>query len=82
MAPPERRALVFTDDGAMSRRAYLVMRVLMNNADLDLFSAIEAVSSCAVDHPEWDMDERKTWDEWEEGAIRALVHESIPWEEE
>lgn len=82
MAPPERRSRVFTDDGKMSRRAYMVLRVLMEDNDVDLFTAVDAVSSTALAHPEWDMDERKTIDEWQEESLRQLVHESIPWEEE
>jgi hypothetical protein len=26
--------------------------------------ADEAVSSVAIEHPEWDMDEARTWNEW------------------
>lgn len=29
----------------------------------------EAVASTAMEHPEWDMDEERTWDEWEGGEL-------------
>lgn len=28
-------------------------------------AAVEAVNSTAIEHPEWDLDERRTFDEWE-----------------
>jgi hypothetical protein len=30
------------------------------------FLALEAVSSTAIEHPEWDMNEKKTYAQWEE----------------
>lgn len=30
------------------------------------FLAVEAVATTALEHPEWDMDERHTWAEWEQ----------------
>ena len=47
----------------ITRRRYLVIRALMGGADVIL--ATEAVASTAIEHPEWDMEERRTWDEWE-----------------
>ena len=43
-------------------REYLTRRVLMSGASP--FLAKEAVASTAMEHPEWDMNETKTWDEW------------------
>jgi hypothetical protein len=28
--------------------------------------AVEAVATTAIEHPEWDMTETKTWFEWEQ----------------
>lgn len=54
------------DERTWSRRAYLLMAALLAGADT--FTAIEAVSSTAIEHPEWDMDEFRTWDEWQADA--------------
>jgi hypothetical protein len=50
-------------DQPISRRRYLLMVTIL--AGTDMFTAAEAVSSTAIEHPEWDMDECKTWQEWE-----------------
>lgn len=47
----------------MTRRHYLMTKAVMDGASIWL--ATEAVASTAIEHPEWDMDERRTWDEWE-----------------
>lgn len=49
----------------MTRREYLTRRNILGGAKT--LPAMEAVSITALAHPEWDMDERKTWDEWEAG---------------
>lgn len=46
----------------LSRRAYLAIRAMEAGATMPL--AIEAVASLALEHPEWDMDERRTWWDW------------------
>ena len=48
----------------ISRRMYMVTCALLDGAPV--LSAIEAVTSTALAHPEWDMNELKTWSEWEE----------------
>jgi hypothetical protein len=48
-----------------TRRQYLTLQVMMSGASV--WMAIEAVSSTALAHPEWDMDEEKTWEEWQAG---------------
>jgi len=48
----------------MTRRNYLTIKATIITGT-DVFSAIEAVASTAIEHPEWNMDERRTWDEWE-----------------
>lgn len=47
----------------VTRRQYLTKKTLM--LGVPAFMAYEAVSSTAIEHPEWDMDELKTWKEWE-----------------
>jgi len=47
-----------------TRREWLTRRAIMSGAAPML--AKEAVSSTAIEHPEWDMDgEHKTMAEWE-----------------
>lgn len=47
----------------MSRRTYLTVKAM--NFGTHPSVALEAVSSTAIEHPEWDMDEMKSWEEWE-----------------
>lgn len=49
-------------DGLFTRRQYLTLRLCMDGANI--WEAIEAIASTAIEHPEWDMDEEKTWHEW------------------
>ncbi len=58
-------------DGMFSRSEYLLIKILaMSDGDgsglTGVFMAKEAVYSTALAHPEWDMDECKTFAEWEE----------------
>lgn len=48
-----------------SMRTYLAIRV-MESTGCDWFAAQEAVASTAIEHPEWDLDERKSWPDWVE----------------
>lgn len=50
------------DNETISRRTYLLIRACEGGATT--FEAVEAVSSTAIAHPEWDMAERRTWSEW------------------
>lgn len=50
-------------DQQITRHRYLIMQAILHGAGLIL--ALESVASTALAHPEWDMDEEKTWDEWE-----------------
>lgn len=54
--------LTYTVGDPITRRFYMVAQSVMRGSGVVL--AIEAVSSTAIEHPEWDMDETKTWDEW------------------
>lgn len=51
----------------MTRRQYLLMRLLLDGHDPNLVR--EAVSSTAMEHPEWDMDEVRPWAEWEGSSL-------------
>jgi hypothetical protein len=51
------------DDRTYTRREWLTRRAIMNGATPVL--AVEAVSSVAIGHDDWDMDERKTMAEWD-----------------
>jgi hypothetical protein len=47
-----------------SRRDYMIQMVMLDG--VGWFTASEAVSSVAIEHPEWDMAEARTWEEWQE----------------
>jgi hypothetical protein len=47
----------------MQLRTYLMIRT-MEETGCDWMTASEAVASNALAHPEDNLDERKTWDEW------------------
>lgn len=49
----------------MTRRHFLVYKA-MQDTDCGIMLAIEAVASTAIEHPEWDMDELRTLQQWEE----------------
>jgi hypothetical protein len=51
------------DPPPLTRRQYLVLTVI-EQTGCDVFLAMEAVASTAVEHPEWDMDEKRTFEEW------------------
>lgn len=46
----------------MSLRQFLLLTALRE--DTNMFIAIEAVSTTALRHPEWDMNERKPLAVW------------------
>lgn len=48
----------------ITRKMYLTLTV-MQTEGCGPFLAAEAVASTAIEHPEWNMDEEKTWTEWE-----------------
>ena len=48
----------------ISQRTYLVLKA-MEVPGTKYPVALEAVASTAIEHPEWDMDELRTWEEWE-----------------
>lgn len=63
-----------TEPKPVTRRMFLICKVLepkrLKGGEyapmVPLFLAAEAVASTAMEHPEWDLDEEKTWAEWEQ----------------
>jgi len=51
------------EEELLSKRQYLVRKAILDGSDI--WMAIEAVSSTAMEHPELDMEEERTWAEWE-----------------
>ena len=47
----------------MTYRSYLVMKTVLEG--VSIWAALEAVASVAIEHPEWDMNEVKTFLQWE-----------------
>lgn len=47
----------------MSYRQFLIFKLL--EAGSGIFTAIEAVASTALEHPDWDLNETKSLVEWE-----------------
>ena len=52
------------EDLEMTFRTYLTIKAMGDGAGM--FMAAEAVSSTAIEHPEWNMDEKRTYAEWED----------------
>lgn len=57
-----------SDLGPITRRMYLTIKAM--EAGAGMFMAMESVASVALEHPEWRMDELRSWTEWE-GEFRA-----------
>lgn len=49
----------------ITRYTWLVIQAMQRGAGPLL--AIEAVSSTAIEHPEWNLDETRTLEEWSRG---------------
>lgn len=61
------------EDLLISRRYYLVWQTVLTTG-CTIWEAIEAVSSTAIEHPEWDMEEQRPRDEWDKdlgGAVSS-----------
>jgi len=54
----------------ITRRGYLILRGMIETGATYPI-ATEAVASLAIEHPEGDLDEKRTWSEW-------MRHESRP----
>jgi hypothetical protein len=53
------------DEALITRRAYLT--VMAYEAGASWLLADETVDATALEHPEWDMSERRPWSEWSRG---------------
>lgn len=45
-------------------RQYLLMDLLADGVDWSI--AMEAIHSTAIEFPDWDLDEKRTWAEWDQ----------------
>lgn len=50
-------------------RTWLMVQV-MAETNCNWMLAMEAVSSTAIEHPEWNLDERRSMEEWDAEADR------------
>lgn len=48
----------------MKMRTYLMVKAMEGGTHP--LMAMEAVYSTALEHPEWNLDEERTWEEWEQ----------------
>lgn len=48
----------------ITMRTFLVIQTMNRDASVSWHLAAEAVSSTAIEHPEWDLNERRSWDQW------------------
>ncbi len=48
-----------------TRRQFMEYRRVMDDGQ-PCWVAQEAVTTAALEHPDWDLDEEMTWAEWEE----------------
>jgi hypothetical protein len=48
----------------ISRRRYLIVKTLLAYPRISIWSAIEIAANTALEHPDWDMEETKTWAWW------------------
>lgn len=53
------------DEPTMTLRSYLTI-VGMVTTGCDIHTAMEAVASTAIEHPEWDLTVRDSFDKWQE----------------
>jgi len=58
-----------TPDRLYTRREWMMRSAILNGDTLGGVPALmltrEAISSVAIEHPEWDMDtEKRTWAQW------------------
>lgn len=51
-------------DRTYTRRQFLIYQAIMETGTT-VWTAMEAVATTAIEHPEWDMDEEMTWSQWE-----------------
>ena len=58
-------------DSPVTRRQYYLIGLLSEGYDWSV--AMESIASTAIEHPEWDLDERKTLAEWEEQESKGAT---------
>lgn len=46
-----------------TRRQYMIRKLVHGGTQFP--TAAEAVTNASRNHPDWDMDEQRTWAEWE-----------------
>ena len=53
----------------ISRRRYLIVSTLLTRPRSSIWGAIEEVANIALAHPDWDMEETKTWEWWHRAPV-------------
>lgn len=53
-----------TGESRITRRGFLILKA-MAETGLPYSVASDAVRQVEVEHPAWDLDEKRTWSEWE-----------------
>lgn len=48
----------------ITMRTFLVIQAMNADQSVSWHLAAEAVASTAIEHPEWDLNERRSWDQW------------------
>lgn len=51
-------------DGLFTRRQFITRKLMLRG--IPMWQAIDAVTSVQSGHPDWNMDEKRTWENWEE----------------
>ena len=59
-----------------TRRQFMEYRRVMNGAPC--WVAKETVETAALEHPDWDLDEKMTWAEWSDSGEPPAPRESAP----
>ena len=54
----------------ISRRRYLIVNSLLAHPKATIWEAVEEVATSTLAHPEWDMEETKTWAWWTLPQVR------------
>jgi hypothetical protein len=54
----------------ISRRRYLIVSSLLAHPKASIWEAVEEVATSTLAHPEWDMEETKTWAWWNLPRVR------------
>lgn len=64
------------DDGKLTLRQYLLFRTLEDMGEqvsmAGYLRAVEAVSNTALSHPDWELDARQKWQQWDQWIEDAV----------